>query len=176
MRTKLILLGMIFLCLFLQCSVMPAISIASVTPNLMIAFTASFGLMRGRRSGLILGFLCGLMTDLMLGSQGGLFIGLRAFTYMYIGYFSGYCYHVFYDDDIKMPIVLTAAGDIAYGLLYYISQFLLRGRVDFFFFLRRVIFPEAVYTILLTLICYRLFLLLNRWLEKLDKRGVESFV
>lgn len=176
MKTRLILLGTMLVCLLLQCSLMPAIAIASVTPNLMIVFTASFGLMRGKRSGLLLGFICGLLTDLMFGSQGGLFIGLRAFTYMYIGYFSGYCYHVFYDEDVKMPIILAAGGDLAYGLLYYVSQFLLRGRVDFFFYLRRIILPEAVYTIVLTLICYRLFLLLNQKLEKMDQRSVGSFV
>lgn len=176
MRTKLILFGTLLLCLILQCTLLPAIAIASVTPNLMIIFTASFGLMRGRRSGLLLGFLSGLLTDFMLGSQGGLFVGLRAFTYMYIGYFSGFCYHIFYDDDIKMPVLLTAAGDLAYGFLYYITQFLLRGRVDFFFYLRRIILPETVYTILLTLVCYRLFLLLNKKLDIMDKRSVGSFV
>lgn len=176
MRTKLILAAVMLLCLLLQCSLLPALSIASITPNLMIAFTASFGLMRGRHSGLLLGFFCGLFADLMLGSQGGLFIGLRAFTYMYIGYFSGYCYHVFYDDDVKMPVALAAAGDFAFGVLFYISQFLLRGRVDLFYYLRRVILPEMVYTIFLTLICYRPFLLLNRKLERMDKRSVDSFV
>ncbi len=176
MRTKLIILGTMLLCLLLQCSLLPAISIASVTPNLMIIFTASFGLMRGKRSGLLLGFLGGLLTDLLLGSQGGLFVGLRAFVYMYIGYFSGFCYHIFYDDDIKMPVVLAAAGDLAYGFLFYVSQFLLRGRVDFFFYLRRIILPETVYTVLLTLVCYRLFLLLNQKLDIMDKRSVGSFV
>ncbi len=176
MRTKLILSGVAIACLLLQCSLLPAISIASVTPNLMIAFTASFGLMRGRHSGLLLGFFCGMMTDLMLGSEGGLFIGLRAFAYMYVGYFSGYCYHVFYDDDIKMPIALAAAGDLAFGVLFYVTQFLLRGRVDFFYYLGRVIFPEMVYTVILTLVCYRPFLALNQWLERMDKRSVGSFV
>lgn len=176
MRTKIILFITMLVCLLLQCSLLPAISIASVTPNLMIVFTASMGLMRGKHSGLLIGFLSGLFTDLMLGSMGGLFIGLRAFSYMYIGYFSGYCYHIFYDDDIKMPVILTAAGDAAYGLLYYITQFLLRGRVDFFYYLGRIIIPEAVYTILLTFLCYRLFLLLNKKLETMDKRSVGSFV
>lgn len=173
MRTKIILFATMIVCLLLQCSLLPAISIASVTPNLMITFTVSFGLMRGKRSGLILGFVCGLLTDLMLP---GLFIGLRPFLYMYIGYFSGYCYRIFYDEDVKMPVILTAAGDFVYGMSVYVTQFLLRGRVDFFFFLKRMILPEMIYTILLTLICYRLFLLLNRGLEKLDKRSVGSFV
>ena len=151
---------------------MPAISIASITPNLMIVLTVSFGLMRGKRSGLILGFLCGLLTDLMIGP----IVGFRAFIYMFIGYYCGYCYRIFYDDDIKMPGLLTAAGDLVYGVAVYVFQFLLRGRIDFFYYLRRIILPETVYTILITIVCYRLLLLLNRKLDKMDKRSVGSFV
>lgn len=172
MRTKLVIFGVVFLSLLLQCSLMPAISIASVTPNLMIVLVVSFGLMRGKRSGMLLGFLCGLLTDLMLGP----IIGFRAFIYMFIGYFCGYCYRIFYDDDVKMPMLLTAAGDLAYGILVYSTQFLLRGRVNFFFYLKRIILPEMIYTILLTLILYRLLLLLNRKLDQMDKRSVDSFV
>ena len=37
MRTKVSLFFLIVICLILQCTLMPAISIASVTPNLMIS-------------------------------------------------------------------------------------------------------------------------------------------
>ena len=160
MRTKMVICGVVFLSLLLQCSLMPAISIASVTPNLMIVLVVSFGLMRGKRSGMLLGFLC----------------GFRAFIYMFIGYLCGYCYRIFYDDDVKMPALLTAGADLAYGILVYGTQFLLRGRINFFFYLKRIILPEMIYTILLTLILYRLLLLLNRKLDQMDKRGVDSFV
>lgn len=172
MRTKFILIVTVLVGLLLQCSLMPAISIASITPNLMIVLTVSFGLMRGKKAGILLGFLCGLLTDLMLGP----IVGFRAFIYMFAGYFSGYCYRIFYDDDIKMPILLTAAADLVYGITVYVFQFLLRGRVEFFFYFRRMILPEIVYTILLTIVCYRLLLLLNRKLDKMDKRSVGSFV
>ncbi len=176
MKTKLILAGMILACLILQCSLMPAISIASITPNLMIVFIVSFGLMRGKRAGLIIGFISGILMDLMTMTLGYYIVGFHGIIYMFIGYFSGYCYRIFYDDDVKMPVMLTAAGDLCYGILVYIMQFLLRGRVQFFYYLRRIIMPEVVYTILLTLICYWLFLFINRKLEKADKRSVDSFV
>ena len=41
MRTKVILAATVLICLLLQCSLMPAIFIASITPNLMIALTVS---------------------------------------------------------------------------------------------------------------------------------------
>lgn len=176
MKTKLIILGMIFACLILQCSLMPAIAIASVTPNLMIVFVVSFGLMRGKRSGLLIGLICGLLTDMMFMVLGNYIIGFRGIIYMYIGFFSGYCYRIFYDDDVKMPVILAAASDLVYGILMYGVTFLLRGRVNFFYYLGRVIMPEVVYTIVLTLICYWLFLYINRRIEKSDKRSVDSFV
>lgn len=176
MKTKIILAGMILSCLILQCSLMPAISIASVTPNLMIVFIVSFGLMRGKRAGLVIGFISGILIDLMHMSLGYYIVGFHGIIYMYIGYVSGYCYRIFFDDDVKMPVLLTALGDLCYGIIVYGMQFLLRGRVRFFYYLKRIILPEVVYTILITLVCYWLFLYINRKLEKADKRSVDSFV
>ena len=176
MRTKVSLFFLIVICLILQCTLMPAISIASVTPNLMISFTVSFGLMRGKKSGMLIGFFSGLLMDMMCMVLGYYVVGFRAFIYMYIGYLCGYCYQIFYDDDVKMPVLLTAAGDLIYGLVVYTLQFLLRGRVDFFFYLKRIIIPEMIYSVLVTLVLYRVFLFLNKKIEKTAKRSVDSFV
>ena len=71
-------------CFVLQSTVFPAISFGGIVPNLMIVLTASFGFMRGEKSGLLFGFFCGLLADIFFGS----FIGLYALIYMYIGYWS----------------------------------------------------------------------------------------
>ena len=65
--------------------------------------------------------------------------GFTALLYVIIGYCCGFCYRIFYDDDVKMPVILIAVSDIGYGTAMYLFQFLLRGRVEFFFYLRRVI-------------------------------------
>lgn len=62
------------------------------------------------------------------------------------------------------------------GLTVYVAQFLLMGRVDFFFYLKRIIIPEMIYTVLVTLVLYRVFLFLNKKIEKTAKRSVDSFV
>ena len=41
----------------LQCTVFKALSIASISPNLLIVVVASFGFMRGKKEGLFVGFL-----------------------------------------------------------------------------------------------------------------------
>lgn len=172
MKSKLAIFFIILFSIILQCTLLPALSLASITPNLMVIVAASFGLMRGKRSGLWIGLVCGIMADIFTGE----ILGFYSLIYMYIGFMNGFCYHIFYDDDIKMPIVLIACSDLAYGILVYAFQFLLRGRTDFFFYLRRIILPEVIYTIVLTILCYRLLLFINRKLEKSEQRSVNSFV
>ncbi len=119
-----------------------------------------------------MGFLGGILSDLFFGSA----LGFTALLYVIIGYCCGFCYRIFYDDDVKMPVILIAVSDIGYGIAMYAFQFLLRGRVDFLFYVRRVIIPEMIYTVVVTLVVYRLLLLLNRKLEKAEQRSVGSFV
>ena len=160
MRRKIILAVLILLTFILQGTIFQTLSIASIAPNLLLILTVSFGFMRGKREGLIIGFFSGLLVDIFYGNM----VGFYALLYMYIGFFNGFLYKVFYDEDIKVPMVLVAVSDLAYGVIVYGLQFLLRGRLDFFGYLRHIIFPEMVYTVLLTVIFYRIFYKLNHWL------------
>lgn len=42
------------------------------------------------------------------------------------------CYRIFYDDDIKMPVLLIAFSDLVYDLVVYLFQFFFRGRISLF--------------------------------------------
>ena len=52
----------------LQGTLFRAISLGNIVPNLMIIVTASYGFMRGRKNGLLIGFFSGLLVDVFLGS------------------------------------------------------------------------------------------------------------
>ncbi len=172
MRRKATMGCLILICIILQSTVCQMIEIASIKPNLLIILTVSFGLMRGRRDGMVTGFFCGLLTDIFFES----IIGFNAMIYLWVGYFSGYFYRIFYDDDIKTPLFLISVCDLAYGIVQYGFMFLLRGRIHFFYYLGRVILPEVFYTLILTIICYRLLYAINRKLTLTDKGGVDGFV
>ena len=103
MKGKIVYFLTIVICFLLQCTVMDLISIGSVTPNLMLVFCVSMGLMRGRKSGLWAGFFSGLFVDLFFGSV----FGFYALIYMYIGYLSGYAHRIYYDDDVKVPFFVN---------------------------------------------------------------------
>ena len=118
------------------------------------------------------GFLCGLISDIFFES----IIGFHALLYLWIGYYSGYFYRIFYDDDIKTPLLLISVCDLVYGILQYGFLFLMRGRIHFFYYLGRIIMPEVVYTLLLTIVCYRILYQINRQLSLTDKRSVDRIV
>ena len=120
---------------------------------------------------MLTGFFCGLLTDIFFES----ILGFNAVIYMWVGYCSGYFYRIFYDDDIKTPLLLISVSDVAYGIIQYGFRFLLRGRIDFFYYLGRIILPEMFYTLILTIFCYSILYTINRRLSLSDK-GVDSFV
>ena len=163
---------LIFLTAVIQCVLFQLFEIASIKPNLLLILTVSYGLMRGRTSGMMTGFFSGLAVDIFFPGQ----IGLHALIYMWLGYFAGYLYRIFYDDDIKMPLLLVFASDLVYGLYMYVSTFLIRGRLHFGYYLTRIIIPEMLYTIVITIFLYRLLYHFEQLLSKTDKRSVDSLV
>ncbi|MDO4648646.1 MAG: rod shape-determining protein MreD [Eubacteriales bacterium] len=157
MKSKIILFLTILCSFLLQSTVVHSISLGSISPNLILILVVSFGLMRGRKSGLWVGFFSGILIDIFYGYP----FGFYALIYMYIGFFSGYAHRICYDDDLKVPVLLVTVSDFVYNIAVYGLQFLLRGRTGLFTYLYRIILPEVFYTAILTLIVYRVFHYIN---------------
>ncbi len=172
MRRKITIIILIWVCFLMQSTVFQAIDFGGIVPNLLIVLTAAFGFMRNEKEGLIIGFFCGLLCDIFYGDV----IGFYALVYMYIGYLNGKFSGVFYPEDIKLPMALIVVSDLSYGIVCYVSLFLLRGRLDFPFYFLNVILPEMVYTTVVTLLLYPLVLFINMRLENREKRGAKKFV
>ena len=156
----------------LQCSVFPALEIAGVKPNLMLIVTASFGFMRGPREGMFVGFASGLLIDIQHGDM----IGFYALIYLAAGFVNGLFEQIYFDEDIKLPLFLIAGTNFVYGLGVYFLTFLLRSDFNFLYYLNRIIIPETIYTIAITLIVYPLLLFINHKLETEEKRSASKFV
>ena len=162
MKRKIIVALMILISFLLQSTVFKALAIGSISPNLLVVLTSSFGFMRGKKEGLWVGFFCGLLEDIFYGRL----LGMHAVMYMYIGYVNGYFNRIFYGEDIKLPIFLISVSELAYRLGTYSVMLLMRSRFAFFYYLTRIILPELVYTVILTLVFYRIIYSVNRNLEK----------
>ena len=139
-------------CYLLQCTLFPSLELASVKPNLLLIVTAAYGFMRGPKT------------------------GMYALIYLMIGYVNGLFSETYFDEDIKLPLLLIAGSEFVYGLLIYFLMFMLRGEFDFVYYLMHVIIPELIYTVGVTLILYQLILWINQKLEAEEKRSASKFV
>ena len=172
MKRKVVVIILVLICFVLQCTVLKAIPFTKVVPNLLVVVTSSFGFMRGKKEGLFVGLCSGILIDLIYSDV----LGFYSLLFMYIGYLNGFFKNMFYDDDIKLPMILITLSDFIYGCIIYIFSFLLRGRLDCFFYLKTIIIPEVIYTVVVTLVFYRLIRGINRRLEEEEKRSATKFV
>jgi rod shape-determining protein MreD len=171
-RRPLITITIIVVCFLLETTVFQRLGFASITPNLLIIVTSSFGFMRGKKEGMLVGFCCGLLADIFFGDL----IGFYALFYTLLGYVNGFFKRIFYPEDVKLPIFLIASSDFILGNAVCVFMFVMRSKFHYFYYLGHVIIPELIYTILITLILYQVILRINRSLETEEKRSASKFV
>lgn len=172
MKRKIVTFAIIFVCFLLQNTVFQKASLAGITPNLLIIVTSSFGFMRGKKEGMVVGMISGLFIDVLFNDL----IGFYALVYMVLGYLNGFFRKIFFDDDIKLPLILIAASDFIYGNIVCIFMFIMRSKFHYFYYLKSIIIPELIYTILVTIIVYQVILYINKKLEAEEKRSASKFV
>jgi len=171
-KRPLITILIVTICFLLECTVFQSLSFASITPNLLIIVTASFGFMRGKKEGMMVGFLCGMITDIFFGDL----IGFYALFYTILGYVNGFFKKIFYPEDIKLPLFLIGASDFLLGNAVCILMFIMRSRFHYWYYMGHIIIPELIYTILVTLVLYQIILKINQKLESEEKRSASKFV
>ena len=163
---------LIVLSFVVQTCVFPLIPFLAVYPNLLLILIFSFGFIRGSSSGMIYGLVAGLLLDL---SSGGA-LGFYTLFYIWMGYVNGICTKYYYEDYITLPLVLCGLNEFAYNFYLYVFSFLIRGRLNFGYYLVNIIIPETIFTVVTTLVVYRLFLFISRKLEEMEKRRDTTIV
>lgn len=153
-------------CFIIQSTIFQALALADVVPNLLIIVTVAVGYMRGQNEAIFTGFGCGLLVDCMYGEV----IGLYALIYILIAFLIGFCNKIYYRDDFTIPLILVGVSDLSYNFLYYIFEFLLRNRQSFPFYFIRIMVPELIYTVLVSIFLYKLLHTLNGLLERSENK------
>jgi len=172
MLRKIVVFFIIITGYLLQCTVFQKISLGGTVPNILIIITSSFGFMRGKKAGLLIGFISGMLIDVFYGD----ILGFYALIYMGIGYINGFFKRLFYPEDIILPLILISGSELFYCFSAYVFLFLLRSRFHFSFYFVKIILPEIVYTVLVTLIFYKAILWVNEKLEIRERRSASKFV
>lgn len=171
-RRVLITLFLIVICFALQTTVLKISFFGNVAPNLMLVLTISLSLMRGEIPGIMTGFFCGLFVDVFFGDM----IGFYALVLMYIGFLCARFHKMFFPENMILPLSVIFVTDLVYGLVCYVFMFALRARWNLPHYFFRIILPEALYTLMISVLLYPLVLRLNGWLEDLEQKGARKFV
>lgn len=162
----------VILAFILQNTVFTTLSMNGVKPNLLLIITVFFGFAAGLNNGMITGFSCGLLCDIFFGS----YIGIYSFIFMLAGAFGGAMAKVFYQDDVIFPYLTIALTDGLFGLVYYVFMFLVRGRFVFGDYMKSVIIPEILYTLILSFVCLPFLYRCNKFFDMLAMKEKESDV
>ncbi len=172
LKAVLVIFGSIYIGFILQTSIFNHLEMGGIIPNLLLVVTVVFGYLKGRKAGILIGFMCGLLLDIFIGS----YFGMNALILMYIGYLNGTVRIFYFGDDIKFPLLIIAVSDLFYGCVVYAVLFLMRERSDFYFYLEHVIIPEAVYTVIVGIVVYYVIYLALSWADKHEKRATREIV
>ena len=158
----------VLICFLLQTAVFESFSLADVVPNVLLILTVTMGFIRGRKTGIVIGFVCGLLIDIYSGEV----LGQYAVLYLLFGYANGWFHARFYEDEILLPIGLLAVNSLVYSFVIFFFFFALRGRFHFLTYLIHVMIPEAVYTGIVALILYKILLAISVRISDGEKRSM----
>jgi len=150
----------------LQTSVFSNLTLADVVPDIFLILTASMGYISGKNTAIMTGFISGLILDFTFGNL----IGVYALMYTVIGYFCGFTNRIYDNEDYTLPLFIIGGAEFLFNILYFVFFYLLSGNVDFGYFSMRYLFPRVIYTVLVSIVLYRLLNFNFNIFEKIDRR------
>ncbi|MDA3733654.1 rod shape-determining protein MreD [Niameybacter massiliensis] len=168
---RIVVIGMLLILThILEMTLFDTIRIGAVAPNFMVMIIVSFALLRGSKEGAIIGAGAGLLYDVTFG----MFLGQQAIPYFLVGYICGKFNKNFYRENFIMPFFCTLFSSFFVSLVSVLI-YIMRGKVNLFFFLKTLAIPEVIYTVTLSLVFYQLIYLINEKLEIREKKTRNIF-
>ncbi len=144
--------------LVLQTTILDAVAIAGVTPDLVLLLVVLNGFLLGTREGAFLGFAGGIVEDLFSGS----YIGLNALSKMAAGYVAGIAGERLNRENIPVATGVTFFSALASLVVNYLLLIYINVRIPPLYALFGVALPTAVYTAVITpLFFWRFFRLVQ---------------
>ena len=163
---------MVIVSFILQTTLFRVLDFGGIAPNLLLIFTASTAFIKGDRSGLLVGFFCGLLVDIFFGT----YIGFYALIYMYIGFLVGKLHVIFFTQNIAIPILIISLADFIFGFVCYVLMFLFRTKFDIGYYMSSIIIPELVYIAVIAIFYYPFILWVNNAIDEREQRSANRFV
>ena len=162
---------MMIILYLIQTTIFNKLAIAGIKPNVVIILVVFIGYKYGKIPGMIMGFFMGLFLDLTEAD----YVGYYAVIYLTIGYLMGFVNKLYNGDFNLIPVGLIGVSDLMLNFMIFITGFLLRNRLDLPYYVIRIILPEAVYTMIVAALFYRIIDAVYLKLEAIGKGDEAEF-
>ena len=140
----------VFFLIVIQTTVLSHIRILGVMPNLMLSAAICFSLISEDSRGIIFALFSGLLLDI----TGGRLVGINTLLLLYasLGIFL-ICDKLYNNNDIVAAII-NFVFTALYGIIMYVTNFLIWGEGAVWFALLRKIIPEMIYNTIASVFLY----------------------
>jgi rod shape-determining protein MreD len=131
-------------------TLMPAIALGGVSPNLIIYFVIFTALVKRPYQAAFWGAVVGLVEDLMIGR----YIGLSILSYAFAAYVIAYLRARFYQENLLMPLLAVFIGSFIFGSLYLVLAQIIAAPLPFTGSFISDVLPQSLYNTALSLAVY----------------------
>jgi len=153
-----IIMGILMVNIVLQSSVFPFLEINNVKPDSLIVLVVSFSLIAGNPTGAVVGFIGGILQDILFGNN----LGLYTLQYVLVGYITSLAYRKVYIDRLLVPVIFVIISNILKQLIMFIYNFFMQIDISPNQFFFKTVIPETLYTVVLTPVIFTVIYKLYR--------------
>ena len=147
---SLVFLLLVLGALIVQSTALNYFSIFGVIPDLVLVLAILNGFLRGTREGAFLGFVAGILQDLVSGG----YFGVNAITKMVAGYLAGLGEGRLYRENRLIAAALTWLCTFLSELVYYLLLYMINVHVSVLPAIFQIILPVSLYNAMSVLIIY----------------------
>jgi rod shape-determining protein MreD len=137
----------------LQSGFFPLLAYHGISVDLLLLSVMSFGLLKGSKSGVLMGFMAGVLQD----AASGTFFGMNIFSKMIIGYLCGSVANRVFKEQFFLPICATVFATLMNYFILAVIVLLLGYRFNLIVHLRLVLLPMLLYNIVFAFPVHTLF-------------------
>ena len=149
----------------LQATLLPRFRVLGGQPDLVVVIVLAWASLDREREGMIWAFVGGVFLDLFSGAP----LGVSSLALVPITYLIGLTEFGLYRANIILPIVFTAAGALAFHVLYALAlQILVGTQIVWLEISWFVILPSVFFDLVLIIPALRI---LGRWYDRLHPRA-----
>jgi rod shape-determining protein MreD len=143
----------------LQATVVPHLGIWGVFPDLPLLVVIGWSLARGKREGVIWGFVAGVAVDLLSGAP----FGAATLSMAAVGYMAGMSQATVYGAHAALPMLVMLLATITYDLAFLLPVAISGQDVTWWDSFTRIILPSAVLNALLMPVFFWAMRKLSTW-------------